>query len=151
MSQPFDLGRVFDLVVNVEVAEHLGERDSRTMIECIAKHATKLIVFSAAEPGQPGHGHINCRPISYWLEFWEELGWIPDLFDSLAMRCLATMSWFRRNLVVLRRSGDDDGSQAIATLTEISHRPFQWYAQEPGVRSLPFMERFPEPPAGYTG
>ena len=78
LSQPFDLGRVFDLVVNVEVAEHVSECDSRTVVECIAKHATRLIVFSAAEPGQPGHGHINCQPISYWLEYWAELGWVPD-------------------------------------------------------------------------
>jgi hypothetical protein len=149
LSKAFDLERVYDIVINVEVAEHLNEHGSRTMIECLAKHAGKLIVFSAAEPGQPGNGHINCQPISYWLEYWADLGWIPDLFDSLAVRCLATMSWFRRNLVVLQRDGRGDGARAITTLTKIGNRQSQWYPQSPGVRNFPFMEPFPEPPDGY--
>ena len=149
LARPLDLGRVFDLVVCVEVAEHLEERHADVLLDSVARHAGGLIVFSAAEPGQPGHGHINCRPISCWLRRWAERGWVPDLVDSLGIRGLATMSWFRRNLVVLRRGDPAAGAEAIAALVAIGERPFAWYGQPPGIRHLPFSEQPPPPPTGY--
>ncbi len=149
LAEAFELNRVFQMVINVEVLEHMEEAASLITMKSIAKHAVDCIVFSAAQPGQPGNGHVNCRPLSVWLERWAQLGWIPDLTESLTLRCLATMSWFRRNLVLLRRGTYNQGSTSIATLAEISRKPFQWYAQSPGVRSYPFQERLPEPPDGY--
>lgn len=150
LAQPLNLGRAFDCVICVEVAEHLEEHSAGVLLDTIAAHSDRTIVFSAAEPGQPGHGHINCRPISYWLAQWAERGWVPDLADSLGMRCLATLSWFRRNLVVLRRGNLAEGSEASAILNDVSERPFAWYGQRPGVRSAAFSEPLPLPPAGYA-
>ena len=149
LARPLELGRRFDAVVCVEVAEHLEDRHAGVLLDGVARHAGRLIVFSAAEPGQPGHGHVNCRPISLWLRRWAERGWVPDLADSLGARCLATMSWFRRNLVVLRRGGAAEGAAAIAALGAIGERPFNWYGQAPGIRHVPFSEPLPAPPAGY--
>lgn len=150
LSEPLHLGRVFDLVVCVEVAEHLEAQHSEILLDNVARHAGRTIVFSAAEPGQPGHGHINCRPISHWLDRWASRGWYPDPVDSLGLRCLATMSWFRRNLVVLRRADPEAGAEAAALLAGIGAKPFVWYAQQPGIRHVPFSEPLPPPPAGYS-
>ncbi len=151
LARPLDLGRVFDLVVCVEVAEHLEARDEEALLDSVARHAGRLIVFSAAEPGRPGHGHVNGRPIAHWLGRWAERGWVPDLVDSLGVRCLSTMSWFRRNPVVLRRGGDAAaGAEAAAALAAIGDRPFAWYGQEPGIRHAAFSEPLPLPPAGYA-
>jgi 2-polyprenyl-3-methyl-5-hydroxy-6-metoxy-1,4-benzoquinol methylase len=150
LSRPLNLGRVFDCAMCLEVAPRLPAQSAEVLIETLAAHSGRTIIFSAAEPGQPGHGHINCRPLSYWLTLLSELGWGPDLADSLAMRCLSTLAWFRRNLVVLRRENSAETSKAAAVLGEISARPFRWYNQSPGIRSTAFGEPLPAPPAGYA-
>ena len=63
------------------------------------------------------------------------------------MRCLATLSWFRRNLVVLRRGNIAEGADAKAILCEIGQRSFAWYGQAPGIRSRAFSEPLPSLPA----
>ncbi len=148
LTQPLTLGEIYDLVICTEVAEHLPPERAAELLDSIARHAGRTIVFSAAEPGQPGNGHINCQPISHWLAQWAARGWHPDLVASLGVRALATMSWFRRNLIVLRRDKSD--SDAIAVLTEIGSKPFTWYGQPPGIRHFPFTEDLPPPPAGYA-
>jgi SAM-dependent methyltransferase len=150
LALPLEFDGSFDIVVCVEVAEHLDARHADVLLDSITRHAGQVIVFSAAEPGQPGHGHINCAPIAQWLGMLAVRGWYPELVDSLGMRSLATMSWFRRNLVVLRRGDPEAGAAAIAALTEISRREFTWYDQAPGVRMFPFGEAMPTPPLGYA-
>ncbi len=150
LGRPLKLDRDFDCVICVEVAGRLEERSAELLLDAIAGHANQTIVFSAAEPGQPGDGHINCRPMSYWLAQWARRGWFPDLADSLAMRCLATLCGFRRNVIVLRRGEVAEGSEATAALCEISERPFTWYGQRPGIRLEAFCESLPPPPAGYA-
>ncbi|MFZ0946257.1 MAG: glycosyltransferase family 2 protein [Syntrophobacteraceae bacterium] len=149
LSGAFRLGRKFDLVVCVEVAEHMKDNDAARLLSDIDSHSPEIIIFSAAEPGQPGNGHINCRPIIDWLKRWRSLGWGPDLGDSLAMRSLATLSWLRRNLVVLKKLPGDSAETAVQALQEIADRPFSWYSQPPGIRYEVLSEDPPQPPQGY--
>ncbi len=146
LGNRLELGLTFDLVICVEVAEHLEARHADTLLDSIARHASGTIVFSAAEPNQPGHGHINGQPIAYWLDAWARRGWYPDLVDSLGMRALATTAWFRRNLMVLRRTVPASG---VASLKMIGERRFNWYGQEPGIRESALCEPLRGPPAGY--
>jgi SAM-dependent methyltransferase len=150
LLKPLELHRRFDLVVCVEVAEHLAKTDADRLLESISRHAQRLIVFSAATPDQPGLGHINCRPIEYWLERWAALGWIPILADSLGMRSLSTLSWFHHNLVVLARGEASQGAEAIGALRRIGERPFTWYGQPPGIRASAFSEPLPPATVGYA-
>lgn len=149
LSQPLELDRQFDLVVCVEVVEHLAKRDADRLLESLSRHALRVIVFSAASVGQPGHGHINCQPIEYWLERWAALGWIPILADSLGARSLSTMAWFHHNLVVLARGEASQGAEAIGVLRLIAAHPFKWYSQPPGIRLSAFSEPLP-PAVGYA-
>jgi SAM-dependent methyltransferase len=149
VSAPFDLGRRFDLVICVEVAEHLDPAREAVLIETIARHADRAIVFSAAEPGQPGHGHINCRPLAYWLDLWRARGWLPDAAESMAMRGLASLSWFRRNLVVLHRAETIPDRCGAAALLDVARRRYAWYGQAPGIRDAAF-EEVPPAEGGYA-
>jgi hypothetical protein len=99
---------------------------------------------------QPGLGHINCRPIEYWLERWAALGWIPVLADSLGMRSLSTLSWFHHNLVALARGEASQGAEAIGALRRIGERPFKWYSQPPGIRASAFSAPLPPATVGYA-
>jgi SAM-dependent methyltransferase len=60
LREPLDLGREFDLVVTMEVAEHLPPDVADTFVESVARHVGKLLVWTAAQPDQGGDGHINC-------------------------------------------------------------------------------------------
>lgn len=146
LSQAFDAGGSYDLVVCTEVAEHLPAAAADALPATLARHARDLILFSAAEDGQPGVKHITCRPIDYWLERWRELGWEPDVFATLTFRSLSTLSWLRRNPVILRRAVDGRHPESVAVpgLAEIGERCYRWYSQEPKVYDYPFTEDPPE-------
>ncbi len=77
LSKRQDVG-AFDLAVSVEVAEHLPKRASQTFVQNLTRAAQRNIVFSAAQPGQWGAGHINCQPQSFWIGLFEQQGWRYD-------------------------------------------------------------------------
>jgi 2-polyprenyl-3-methyl-5-hydroxy-6-metoxy-1,4-benzoquinol methylase len=143
LSTPFDLGRQFDLVMCVEVVEHLPSEAANHLLLSIAKHARSRILFSAAEPGQPGYGHINCRPLHEWLHYWENLGWVPDTPASLAVRCVSTFHWLRRNPVILVRADQTNAPMQQALLLEIARRPYRWHNQHAAIISNPLSEDLP--------
>lgn len=149
LQQPFDAGRRFDLVICLEVVEHVLPETTDMLLDTIARHAGGLILFSMAEPGQPGNGHINCRRMDEVLDLWQARGWQPDLALTLGARAMSSMSWFRRNIVVLRNDGSGDPIAADAALRRIGEMPFEWWGQSPGQRDYPFREKPSGPSSGY--
>lgn len=100
----------WDLVCCVEVAEHLPPDRSRELVGALARLARRWIYFSAAPPGQVGRGHINCRPLAHWLEWFEERDWLADEPATAELRgtlgLLSDAVWLQHNSVVLRPSRD---------------------------------------------
>jgi SAM-dependent methyltransferase len=149
LQLPYREGKTFDAVFCLEVVEHINPNDTDVLFDTIAAHAKDLIVFSMAEPGQPGNGHINCLTIEQVLAHWGKRGFDPDLVETLGLRALSTMSWFRRNLLVLKRRNPDQHDQtrvdkATAALRKIGALKYKWYRQEAGIRAAPFEEPFPK-------
>ena len=58
LSKPFHLNRRFDLVISLEVAEHLPEASSADFVASLVRLAP-MVLFSAAIPGQGGVNHLN--------------------------------------------------------------------------------------------
>ena len=58
----------YDLVLSVEVAEHLPETGAQTFCHNLVALAKSRIVITAAGEGQRGTGHVNCRPQRYWKD-----------------------------------------------------------------------------------
>lgn len=69
-----DLGRTFDLALSLEVAEHLPPKRASAFVDLLIAHA-KMVVFSAAIPGQGGVGHVNEQHVGYWVELFEQRGY----------------------------------------------------------------------------
>ena len=67
ISKPLDI-ELFDVVVSLEVIEHIDSAYEDTVIDNIVNSSNKYIIFSGARVGQPGDGHINCRNQDYWIE-----------------------------------------------------------------------------------
>ena len=74
LKTPLVLSRPFDLVICIEVAEHLPTRASKTLVQSIAQNAKSAILFTAAPPGTPGTDHINCQPKEFWARLFAEEG-----------------------------------------------------------------------------
>lgn len=149
LHKPLDLGRSFDLVMCLEVIEHLDPSVTAVAFDSVARHAKDRIVFSVASPGQNGRGHINCLDMNRVLDLWAERGWTPDLVDTLGLRAISSMSWFRRNLLVLRRSSSSDVADHSAALRSIAALEYRWYGQEQGIRPTPFSAPYPRDDRAY--
>lgn len=76
IEKPFTLNRATDLVVSLEVAEHLPESSADGFIESLVKLAP-VVLFSAAIPMQGGSHHINEQWPEYWSEKFSKHDYIP--------------------------------------------------------------------------
>ena len=74
LREPLDLEREFELILCIEVAEHLPASAADTLCDTIARHCGRCLLFTAAVPGQGGHGHINCQPCEYWIAKLQQRG-----------------------------------------------------------------------------
>src|SRR5271156_330239 len=65
LTRPWSLGRRFEVVLCLEVAEHLDKSHANALIDSLVGHSD-WVFFSAACPGQPGQHHVNCQWPGYW-------------------------------------------------------------------------------------
>ncbi|KAL3912049.1 MAG: hypothetical protein SGARI_001349 [Bacillariaceae sp.] len=84
-----DMG--FELVVSLEVAEHVPSEYTPELIRRLTAATSKYLVFAAARPGQGGTGHIDesMHDREWWIEQFTKTGkllYLPQL--TLNMRWL---------------------------------------------------------------
>lgn len=78
----------YELVTSVETAEHIEPEYADNLVLTIVSNASRRIIFTAAMPGQMGHGHVNCQPMVYWREkFWNH-GWGVNLPETWRLATL---------------------------------------------------------------
>ena len=95
----FDLNRTFDLVMSIEVAEHLSPAAAKNFVTSLARHGD-FILFSAAIPFQPGTGHINCQFPDYWARLFSEHDYQPvDFIRPAIWNDSAIHLWIRQNML----------------------------------------------------
>lgn len=99
-----------DVVICLEVAEHIGSENNRQIAKKAAGavKAGGTLIWSAAQPGQGGSGHINCQPKEYWKDELTQAGlqFDPELTDSVVnyARSGYHMGWFANNAMVFQNS-----------------------------------------------
>lgn len=91
------------IVLCLEVAEHIDSTLSPQVVESVWRNTLPggTVVWSAAQPGQDGVGHINCQPPEYWTRLAVAQGF-QRLYDLEAdLHAWITsgyhMGWFARN------------------------------------------------------
>lgn len=114
LATPLDLGRRFDLVQSLEVAEHLPAASAAGFVDNLVCHGD-VILFSAAVPHQGGEHHVNEQPPQYWRELFAKQGY--DVFDWLRPRLAGqrqVKAWYRFNTYVYAsRAGQKHLSKSI--------------------------------------
>lgn len=95
-----------DVVLSLEVGEHIHEQFARGYLRFIKSTGARLVYFSAARPGQGGHGHINCQPKAYWTRLFHDQGFYYDPDETNEwlgfMRAGYHMGWLTQNGMVFR-------------------------------------------------
>jgi len=72
---PLDATGITDLSICLEVAEHMTKQEAENgLIPSIVQHTGNLLMFSAAQPGQQGTGHVNLQTLDYWIKTIERWG-----------------------------------------------------------------------------
>ena len=98
--------RTYDLVLCLEVAEHIPERYADNLVDTLVE-AGETIVMTAATPGQGGTHHVNEQPREYWYKKFESRGYeydskaVSDLRDMIEVELT---DWIPDNLMVFRQS-----------------------------------------------
>ena len=100
LRRPLDLGRHFDLVLCLEVAEHLPPHVADTLIATLVRHAP-VVLFSAAIPGQGGLEHVNERWQSYWAATFRSHGYEPiDCVRPRVWEHSEVACWYAQNMLL---------------------------------------------------
>jgi SAM-dependent methyltransferase len=100
LAKPVDLGKKFDLVESLEVAEHLPESAASAFIESLVRHGN-VVLFSAAAVGQGGHDHINEQPYEYWRDKFLAHDYVLiDYLRQAVKGNRAVEPWYRYNTLV---------------------------------------------------
>jgi hypothetical protein len=98
LAMPLDLGRRFDLVIGLEVAEHIPAEGADNYVDTLTRHGD-FILFSAAIPGQAGDGHINCQPHEYWHQKFLSRGYAKlDVIRPAIRGDWRVQSWYQSNV-----------------------------------------------------
>lgn len=99
LREPFRAERCFDLVLSLEVAEHLPEACAETFIASLVGLGP-LVLFSAAIPFQGGTNHRNAQWPDYWAQKFSRHGYAP--IDCLRRRIWQNAKvewWYAQNLM----------------------------------------------------
>lgn len=97
----------YDLVVSLEVAEHLPPHRAAGFVDDLCSLAG-LILFSAAIPGQGGSGHLNEQWPAYWVALFEARGYTVS--GALRWQIWGdprVENWYQQNMLVFSDSPEE--------------------------------------------
>jgi len=144
LATPLDLGRRFELVQSLEVAEHLPAASAAGFVDNLVRHGD-VILFSAAVPHQGGEHHVNEQPPQYWRELFA--GQDYDVFDWVRPRLAGqrqVKGWYRFNtLIYANKAGRKRLSKSIRASEVADDQPLRiggdlsWTLRRMAVRLIP--------------
>lgn len=104
LRETFDLNRKFDLVICLEVAEHLPPSSATVLVQNLVNHGD-VILFSAAIPDQGGQNHLNEQWPEYWRALFLKHGYY--FHDVIRPRIWENENidwWYRQNIFLVNKT-----------------------------------------------
>ncbi|MGH2509544.1 MAG: hypothetical protein ACRDHZ_19375, partial [Ktedonobacteraceae bacterium] len=91
----------FDLVNSIKKTYKIQASAADIFVDNLVRHASGLILFSAAPPGQGGEFHVNEQPYDYWRRKFAPHGYVPcDCIRSQLARHQQVSFWYRYNTIL---------------------------------------------------
>lgn len=149
LNQRLESRTTYDLVHCVEVAEHLSPERATTFVADLCAMG-KVIVFSAAIPGQGGTFHVNEQWQDYWVGLFEANGYLAfDCFRSHIWDNPNVAWWYCQNLFAFihpsHTAAVESARKATSPLPRNLVHPRAWLAatvpQSMSPRMLPLVVR----------
>ncbi|MGA2441860.1 MAG: methyltransferase domain-containing protein [Tepidisphaeraceae bacterium] len=113
LEQPFSLGRRFDLVICLEVAEHLRPAAASNLVGALAAHGD-CVLFSAAVPFQGGNHHVNEQFLDYWIKQFATQGYRPmDIVRGHIWEDTSVHWWLRQNCILFCSQQAIEGNEKL--------------------------------------
>lgn len=103
LAIPFNLGNKFDLVISLEVGEHIPEEFETIFIENLVNHCNKYLILSWGIPGQGGYGHVNCKTNESIKDKICSYGFVCETRAENKLRNKATATWFKNTIMVFKK------------------------------------------------
>jgi SAM-dependent methyltransferase len=100
LRRPFDLNEKYELVLCLEVVEHITREFEDIVFDNILRHMKKYLVFSGATVGQKGTGHVNERNESYWFAHLVNRGLVLKHQESVKARLRCSLPWLAKNISI---------------------------------------------------
>jgi SAM-dependent methyltransferase len=108
LERSFDLkiSSKFDLVLSLEVAEHISEKNADEYVELLSSLGDRIL-FSAAIPFQTGENHVNEQNHIYWQEkFLKHDFLMLDIIRPKIWNNNNINWWYRQNMFLLVKVND---------------------------------------------
>jgi len=144
----------FDLVVSLEVAEHIPENRAEAFVNSLTR-LSPVVLFSAAIPFQGGHHHVNEKWPDYWAGLFARKGFIPvDCIRKKIWDNNEVEFWYAQNILLFVRKdflkchknlGREHGLRTETSQLSIVHpksyliyaRIFKWLLKAYNVLPMP--------------
>lgn len=109
----FSVKDKFDLLISLEVAEHLTGDKASSFIDMLTRLSDR-IVFSAAIPGQTGENHFNEQYPHYWVKLFADQGYVVlDPFRKKYWKSSVNW-WYAQNMFLFIKNDIPVGLQNAA-------------------------------------
>ncbi|WP_310378313.1 class I SAM-dependent methyltransferase [Flavobacterium sp.] len=106
LNLAYNLEKKFDLVISLEVAEHILPENAQTYIDSMCLHSD-IVLFSAAIPGQEGTLHYNEQYNEYWVALFAQNGFqCIDFLRHEIWNNDKTSWWYRQNILIFIRESE---------------------------------------------
>lgn len=103
LEKKINLKRKFDLVICLEVAEHLSPIRAESFVEDLTNHGD-TILFSAAIPFQGGVNHLNEQWQSYWVKKFQDRGYtLYDVLRPIFWDNKNVFSYYKQNMMLFSK------------------------------------------------
>ena len=106
----FDIEEKSDCVICLEVVEHIHEDNNDDIVSSLVNMVEPKgrLILSAAQPGQGGEGHINCKAPLYWMEKFLAKSLLIDNYETVIMKKFIIengqyFGWFMNNGIVFKK------------------------------------------------
>jgi SAM-dependent methyltransferase len=122
LTKIFETSRKYDLVISLEVAEHIANCFSDEFVESLTRSGDEII-FSAAIPHQGGQNHINEQWNDFWVSKFLEKGYYKkDIIKPLIWNNNNIFWWYRQNILLFTKHPHKYNNYIDLNLLDVIHK-----------------------------